>query len=293
LADQVVDKSIDSEAHRLSFAQTSLLHVEYLFGTDLADASFMLRRVTGPAHRDRRIGVRPAGLVNQQGVALGVVLTAPEMFRYVDQTTIGCATFADANTFRNYVAGGLISSVNHFGAGILVLAISRQRDADDLAASLSSLQYNARIFHRQPGSDVAIDPFDLGSLQSQSTLCDEVKDVWRPVLNGDVLDLRAGKRDQFNNRGVESSRCKFRRRTALHVHHFRAFVRDDQCPFKLPEIFRIDSEVSLQRMFHLHARGDINKTSPAEDCAIQRAELVVTSRDDFPEPFSKKYQAAP
>src|SRR5262249_565947 len=96
LADQIIDKSINREAHCLSFAQTSLLHVEYLFGADLADAGFMLRRVTGPAHRNRWIGVRPAAWINQQGVALGVVLAALEMLRYVDQTAISCAAFADA-----------------------------------------------------------------------------------------------------------------------------------------------------------------------------------------------------
>src|SRR5215471_19268504 len=40
-------------------------------------------------------------------------------------------------------------------------------------------------------------------------------------------------------------------------------------------------------MFHLHAGRYVDKASPAENRAIQRAELVVSSRDDFAKPLSE------
>src|SRR2546429_6054225 len=41
LADEIVDESVYAQAHSLRFAQTALLHVEDLFGADLADAGFV------------------------------------------------------------------------------------------------------------------------------------------------------------------------------------------------------------------------------------------------------------
>src|SRR5205085_7918550 len=73
LADEVVHKTVYAQTHRLCFAQASLLHVENLYGTDLADAGFVLDGVAGAADSNRRISVGGAGRVKEQCGALGVV----------------------------------------------------------------------------------------------------------------------------------------------------------------------------------------------------------------------------
>src|ERR1700704_4385544 len=59
LADEIVDKAVDAQAHGLRFGQAALLHVKDLFGADLADAGFVLHGVAGAAHSNRRIGICP------------------------------------------------------------------------------------------------------------------------------------------------------------------------------------------------------------------------------------------
>src|SRR5208337_3743091 len=69
------------------------------------------------------------------------------------------------------------------------------------------------------------------------------------------------------------------------------FVGDDQRTFKLAEIFRIDTEIRLQRMLYLHSGRDIDKAAAAEHCAVQSTELIITGRDDPAEPFSEKIRS--
>ena len=133
LAHEIIHKAIDRETHGLPLAESALLHIEDLFGTDLADRSFMLGSVARASDRDRRVGVGTAAGVDQQSVALGVVLAALEVFRHVHQTPVSGAAFADTDALGNDVAGGLIGRVHHLCAGILVLAVAGQRNADDLA----------------------------------------------------------------------------------------------------------------------------------------------------------------
>src|ERR1700687_890276 len=72
LTNEVVNKAVHAQAHRLRFGQTALLHVKDLFGADLADARFVLHRVAGAADSDCRISVGAAGGVAPQSVARGV-----------------------------------------------------------------------------------------------------------------------------------------------------------------------------------------------------------------------------
>ena len=74
LAHESVDEPVHAQAHRLRLAQTALLHVENLLRADLADAGFVLHGVTSSAHGDRRISIRTCRRVDEQRVALGIVL---------------------------------------------------------------------------------------------------------------------------------------------------------------------------------------------------------------------------
>src|SRR5207302_7892255 len=68
LADEIVNKAVYAQAHRLRFAQASLLHVEDLFGADLTDARFVLHGVARSTDSDRRISIGPRRRINQKCV---------------------------------------------------------------------------------------------------------------------------------------------------------------------------------------------------------------------------------
>src|SRR6266705_6032738 len=74
LAHEIVDEPVHAQAHRLRLAQAALLHVKNLFRAHLANAGFVLHGVAGAAHSYGRISVGAAGRVDEEGVALGVVL---------------------------------------------------------------------------------------------------------------------------------------------------------------------------------------------------------------------------
>ena len=228
--------------------------------------------------------------VDKQRVALGVVLAILQMLRHVDQAAVSGAAFADGDRFGNDVAGCLIGSVNHFRAGVLMLTVIGERDGKNFAARLATLHDHAGIFHREPRADVTIDPFHFGVFLSETAFGDEVENIRRPVLHGDVLNLRALQRDQFHDSAMQCGSVKFRRRAALHVSHFRAFIGDDECALELAEIFGIDAEVRLQRMLHFHAGWHVNERAAAEHGGVQRAKFVVGDRDDFAEPFPENFR---
>src|SRR6266699_1572695 len=89
---------------------------------------------------------------------------------------------------------------------------------------------------------------------------------------------------------MQRGSVKLRRRAALHVSHFRAFIGDDKRTLELPEILGVDAKVSLERMLHLHARRDVNERTAAEHSRIKRAKFVVGDRDDLAEPFPENFR---
>src|SRR5207248_10948558 len=64
---------------------------------------------------------------------------------------------------------------------------------------------------------------------------------------------------------------------------------NDERALELAEVFGVDAEISLERMFHFDAGRDVNEGTATEHGGIQRAELVVTDRDDFAEPFPEDF----
>ena len=149
--------------------------------------------------------------------------------------------------------------MDHLGASILVLSVSGKGDGDHFTTCLTAFHDDSRIFHREAGTDIAIDPLDLSFLVCESALGDQIEYVCGPVLNSDVLDLRTLESDEFDDGAVERGCLKFRRGTTFHIHHLAAFVGNDESAFKLTEVFGIDAEVGLERMLHLHSWRDVDE----------------------------------
>ena len=58
----------------------------------------------------------------------------------------------------------------------------------------------------------------------------------------------------------------------------RALIDDDQRPFKLAHLFRIDAEIRLQRFFQFYPFRDIDERTARPHSAVERGELVVGIR---------------
>ena len=99
----------------------------------------MLTGVALASHGNSWIGVCAAVGIDQQRVALGVVLASLEMLGHMNQTTVSRAAGANADALGDNIAGGLVSGMDHLGAGILVLSVTGQRDRDHFAARFPAL----------------------------------------------------------------------------------------------------------------------------------------------------------
>ena len=179
--------------------------------------------------------------------------------------------------------------MDHFCAGVLVLAGVGESDGDHLAAGALALHDHAGVFHGEAGADVAIDPTHLRILHREAALGDEVEDVGRPVLDGDVLDLRAFQGDQLDDCGVQRRCLEFRRGAAFHIHYLGAFVGDDEGALELAEGFRIDAEIGLQRLLELYALGDVDEGAAGKHRAVEGGILIVAGGNDFPEPRAEDF----
>jgi hypothetical protein len=75
--------------------------------------------------------------------------------------------------------------------------------------------------------------------------------------------------------------------TAFDIMYKAAFIGDDERALELPEAFRVDSKIGLKRVLHFDSGRHIDKRPAGKNGAVQRAELVVTRRDDLAKPFSE------
>ena len=164
-----------------------------------------------------------------------------------------------------------------------MLAVVGESDREHFASGAFTFQHDARIFHGQAGADVTVDPLYLSAFVGHAALSHEVKDIGRPILHGDVLDLGVLQCDQLDHCAVERSGFELRRSAAFHVGDLGVFVGDNERALELSEVFCVDPEVSLQGLLELHALGHVDEAAARESGAIQRREFVVGGRDHFAE----------
>ena len=77
----------------------------------------------------------------------------------------------------------------NFRTSILVLAFTGVSDRNHLSVTSLSFEDNSRILHGQLTADVSIDPFYLGILVGDSTLCYKVVDIGTPILYGTISNV--------------------------------------------------------------------------------------------------------
>ena len=61
------------------------------------------------------------------------------------------------------------------------------------------------------------------------------------------------------------------------------FVGDDEGALELAEVFRVDTEIGLERLLELHSFGHVDEAAAGECRAVEGGELVVAGRDNLSE----------
>src|SRR5437870_7322390 len=99
----------------------------------------------------------------------------------------------------------------------------------------------------------------------EAALGHEIENVGRPVLHGNVLELRAFERDKLDDRAVQGGGVELRRGATFHVSQLGTFVANDKRALELAKVLGVDAEVGLKRMFHFHAWWHVNERAAAEN----------------------------
>ena len=142
--------------------------------------------------------------------------------------------------------------MEHFRTSILVLVLTSIGDRENFTMGTTACQIDSGVFHRDAGSDIAIDPFHGSIFFGTSPFGDEVIDIFRPVLDGGVANVRVFLNEDLDDSGVERARAVDRCGAALDIVHGAAFVGDDEGALELSEGFRIDAEIGLERQIDFH-----------------------------------------
>ena len=170
--------------------------------------------------------------------------------------------------------------MDHLPARILVLAVARVGDRQDLAVSSLSDQEAGRVLHGQLRAEVAVQPLHVRTLVHDRPLRDEVVHVVRPVLDRRVPEPGVRLDDDLDDARVEGVGRVDRRRAPLDVVRLGSLFRDDQRALELPHPLGVDAEVGLKRDLDLHALGDVHEGAAGPDGRVERRELVVRRGHD-------------
>src|SRR3954465_10396150 len=259
LLDDRLDEAVDDQLAGLGLRDAARHQVEELLLADLRDGRLVANVHVVLADADRRVGVRARLLVEQQRVADDLRARAVGALGDLQHAAVRGAPAVLGDRLGEDVRRRVRRDVEDLGAGVLVLAVARERDRQDLAVGALAHQVDARVLHRELGAEVAVDPLDGRVLPRLRALGDEVVDVLRPVLHGRVADPGTRLGDQLDDGGVQGVRRVDGRRAALDVVHVGALVGDDQRPLELAHVLGVDPEVGLQRHLDVHARRHVDE----------------------------------
>src|SRR5581483_3557587 len=230
-----------------------------------------------------RVGVGARLGVEEEGVAAHGRLRAVSARVDLQEPAVASAAAALGDRLRDDGRSGVGGDVHYLAAGVLVLAGAGEREREDLAVGARFHEEDAGVLHGQLGAEVAVHPLHDRVLVGHRPLGHQVVDVGGPVLDGRVADAGALLDDDLDDRGVQGVVRVGGSGTALHVVDVAAFLGDDQRPFELAHVLRIDAEVGLERYLHLYARGHVNEAAARPYGRVQGGELVVGGRDDSAE----------
>src|SRR5699024_1178791 len=275
-----LDEATDNHRHRFFFLDAARHQVEQLLLGDLRNGCFVAQGDVVVADIVVRICIRTRDAIDQQRVTLNVGVRVVRVRVHLNQATVGSTATTAGNRLRNNVGGGVWSQVLHLGTGVLELAFASECYGQYFALSVRTHHPNSWVLHGDLGADVAIDPFHGAALFYLGALGDQVVDVVGPALNDGVAAAAALLHNDLNYCGVQGVRLVNRCGTALYVVHVSVLINDDQGALKLTHVFRVNTEVGLQRNVDVDSWWNVDERATGPDSGVQRGEFVVTSRDD-------------
>src|SRR6516164_2395064 len=141
--------------------------------------------------------MRAAFVTQKQGITLRVITRAGGPLHNLYQTTIGILSMPGGDPFRDDGTLCVLTHMDHFGAGIRLLIVIRQRDRIEFAYGIVALQNAAWILPGDRRARLHLRPRNFRSFaEALASLRDEIIDTafpFRvagiPVLDGRILDL--------------------------------------------------------------------------------------------------------
>ena len=239
-------------------------------------------------------GVRAAVAADQQAVALGEVAHPGRLGMHRDQAPIGRVRLARRDRLGDDPALRILAQMDHLGAGVGLLMSVGDGDRIEFARAFLAAQDAGRIFPRHGRAGFNLGPGHLRPVAAAvGALGDEIVDAALalgiagvPVLDRRIFDLGVVQCDQFDHRRMQLVLVAHRGRAALQIGAVAALVGDDQGPFELAGVRRIDAEIGRQLHWAFHARRDVDERAVAEDRAVQGREIVVRDRHHRPQIFA-------
>src|SRR5574337_522841 len=127
--------------------------------------------------------MRAALIAEQQRIALRVVPGAGRPLHDLDQSTITVLPMAGGDSLRDNGASGVLTDMDHLGAGVCLLVMVGQRDRVKLSGRVITLQDAARVLPGDRRAGLHLRPGDLGALPlALAPLRDEVVNTALPLL---------------------------------------------------------------------------------------------------------------
>src|SRR5690606_2673996 len=132
-------------------------------------------------------------LADEQRIALGEVARVLGLGRHAHQTAISVTAVAGGDALGNDRAAGVAPDMDHFGAGIGLLAVIADGHRVKLTGGVVAAQHHAGIFPGDGGTGFDLGPGNVGtSAAALTALGDEVVDAAHTVLVARVPVLHRG-----------------------------------------------------------------------------------------------------
>lgn len=230
-----IEKTVDEQSFSIGFFDTATLEIEEFLGGDFFDGGLMLD--LGGRFMDPHgwVGVGTGKWIKQERITDDRCFGSGRPASDMHEATVAGASAILTDGFRNNARGGVGSLMDHFGSGILMLACSGIGDGEDFAPGAASGQIDGWVFHRDSGTDIAVDPFHGRIFFGAGAFGDEIVDILAPVLDRGVSDMRILLDEYLDDRRMERALAVDGRGAAFDVVYRTSFIRDDERAFELAE----------------------------------------------------------
>src|SRR5436189_2825438 len=140
-----LEEALDDQVRRLVLGQAAAHQVEDLLRADLPDGGLVGHRRVVFLDVDVWIRVAPADVVEHQGVAADAGDDVGRARRDLQMAAVRRPATVLRDGLRDDAGAGVRGEVDGFRAGVLVLALAGDRDADDVGGRVLATEIDRRV----------------------------------------------------------------------------------------------------------------------------------------------------